>query len=779
SSALTFASSDKIDSLKNVINTSSADTTKIKALNKLGRELMYKNQDTAISLGKRALKLAEKVGDKKKIASTKNNLGIYYDIKNNNSKALKYHFNALDINKEINYKKGLAENYNNIGIIYWKQSKYPKALNYYFKSLNIKKEMDDKKHMASTLNNIGGIFFEQSNYPKALEYYFKSLEIEKDKKNQKGIASTYNNIGIIYFKQSDYSKALKYHFKALKIVKEKNNKRKISNNYNNIGNIYFEKSNYPKSLEYYYKALDIRKEMNLKKRVASSLSNISTALTTTCDKTDSTKQRVIEWAKSTEEWKKNKVINRNIKEKILSLAERYQKRALKIEKEMKYIKGMIYSFGNFGKIFGIRGQLQKATNFYKKEFRIADTINTLGQKKDAAIGLSEVYEKMGKNDSALKYHKLYSELKDTIFSKEKQKELGRQESKFKWKQKLIKKEKEQEKQQALAEERAQRQRVIIYSVSGGAVLILVFLGLLYNRFRIIRSQKEIIEEQKSQVETKKQEAEEQKQIAEEKNNEILDSINYASRLQEAILPPMSMFEKHLTEPFVLFKPKEKVSGDFYWLEVPSVGTHGRASLQREPIVYLAAADCTGHGVPGAMVSVVCSNALTKSLMEEGIREPGKILDRTRELVVETFGRSEKEIKDGMDISLCALNSKTNELQWAGANNPLWVIRPNAKEVEDIKPNKEPVGKFAGGTPFTSHTIQLEEGTSLYMFSDGFPDQFGGEKGKKYKAKRMKEFLLNIQNESMEKQRALMDKEFEEWKGENEQVDDVCVIGLKV
>jgi serine phosphatase RsbU (regulator of sigma subunit) len=184
-------------------------------------------------------------------------------------------------------------------------------------------------------------------------------------------------------------------------------------------------------------------------------------------------------------------------------------------------------------------------------------------------------------------------------------------------------------------------------------------------------------------------------------------------------------------------------------------------------------------VPGAMVSVVCSNALSKSLIEEGNHETGKLLDRTRELVIERFGRSEEEIKDGMDISLCALNTKTNNLMWSGANNPLWIIRNGESEIEEVKADKQPIGKYAKENPFTTHQIQLNEGDSAYIFSDGYPDQFGGEKGKKYKSGKMKRFLLSIVEKDAEQQRKMMLNEFESWRGDIEQIDDVCVIGFKI
>ncbi len=197
------------------------------------------------------------------------------------------------------------------------------------------------------------------------------------------------------------------------------------------------------------------------------------------------------------------------------------------------------------------------------------------------------------------------------------------------------------------------------------------------------------------------------------------------------------------------------------------------------LIYFAAADCTGHGVPGAMVSVVCSNVLTKALIEESRTKPAEILNRARELVIERFGRSENEINDGMDISLCAYNQQTGQLQWAGANNPLWIIRAGSEVIEEVKADRQPIGRYSFKSPFKNHEIQLKSGDSLYIFSDGYTDQFGGVKGKKYKTSKFKHFLLSIADKEMDTQRNLLNEEFENWQGTFEQIDDVCVMGVKV
>lgn len=255
-------------------------------------------------------------------------------------------------------------------------------------------------------------------------------------------------------------------------------------------------------------------------------------------------------------------------------------------------------------------------------------------------------------------------------------------------------------------------------------------------------------------------------LLEKKNQEILDSINYAKRIQSAILPPIDTFKSHLGESFILYEPKDAIGGDFYWLK------------ETNNEIIFAAADCTGHGIPGAMVSVVCNNALNQCIREFNVTSPDKILDKTRSIVEEQFATSQ-EVRDGMDISLCSINKTTRLLRWSGANNPLWIIRNGQAKIDEIKPNKQPIGKYELPEPFTEHQINLNVGDTIYIFTDGYADQFGGEKGKKFKPVNLRKVLLSIQDESMDMQRTIMIDTFKTWRGDLEQIDDVCVIGVRI
>jgi serine phosphatase RsbU (regulator of sigma subunit) len=267
------------------------------------------------------------------------------------------------------------------------------------------------------------------------------------------------------------------------------------------------------------------------------------------------------------------------------------------------------------------------------------------------------------------------------------------------------------------------------------------------------------------IKQRTREIEEQKHIVEEKNKEIIDSISYAKRLQQAILPSQKFIHENLNDTFILYKPKDIVAGDFYWME--KVGDW----------VLFAVCDCTGHGVPGAMVSVVGANSLNRCVNEFKLVQPAKILDKLTQLVEETFSQNESEVRDGMDMSICALNTKTLELHWAGANNPIWYIKNN--ELAEIKADKQPIGKYENRKPFTHHSVQLQTGDRIYLFTDGYADQFGGEKGKKFKYSQLKETILSYSFAPLDEQNKKLDEIFEKWKTNMEQTDDVCLWGVKV
>jgi len=269
----------------------------------------------------------------------------------------------------------------------------------------------------------------------------------------------------------------------------------------------------------------------------------------------------------------------------------------------------------------------------------------------------------------------------------------------------------------------------------------------------------------------KRQLELEKKRVERKNKDILDSINYAKRIQDAIFPPEELIKELFPQSFILFKPKDIISGDFYWVEKFDTKT------------FIAAVDCTGHGVPGALLSIVGYNLLSKSINERNHTRPDEILCELSNGIYQTLRQTIENtgIKDTMDIALCSIDRVTNMLEFAGAYNSLYLIRNN--QLTEIRADRFPIGVFLNGElrNFTNHQMQLEIGDAIYLFTDGYPDQFGGPKGKKLKYKEFQKILLSIQYLPINEQRAILDTTIEEWKNatDEEQTDDILIIGVKI
>jgi serine phosphatase RsbU (regulator of sigma subunit) len=294
--------------------------------------------------------------------------------------------------------------------------------------------------------------------------------------------------------------------------------------------------------------------------------------------------------------------------------------------------------------------------------------------------------------------------------------------------------------------------------------IIISLIIAFTIYRLLKT-----EQQKTKITEERNLSQLQRAILAEKNKEITDSINYAKRIQQSILPSFDLIKKHCPNHFVFYKPRDIVSGDFYWFKAIN-----------ENNLLIAAADCTGHGVPGAFVSFVCNSSLNSAISEFGVSDPSKILDKVSELVQASFSQyGEADVKDGMDIALCSLirTESGARLTYAGANNPICIIKN--KELVITEATKKPIGVSRLTDSFISHTIELSKGDIFYLFTDGFMDQFGGPKNKKYKSRNFYNLLHKISSESLDLQKNLLQKELQIWTGTNFQVDDVLVIGIQV
>lgn len=658
--------------------------------------------------------------------------------------AIYYTTEALNYAKNAKWEPGMGISYHQMGMFYSNKGDYTSSLKYLNQALALWSKHESgndqqlkanaKKRKPRTLSSIGIVYDNTGDYVKSIEYYLKALKYHETSGDKKGEATTLGNIGLVYYNLREYKTAMDFYNKAVAIDTELKNYDGLGRHYGNIAMSFEEQNMQDQALDYYFKALKLKEQYSNQYDVAYTLGNIGNAY--------GSKAEI-------------KGISPTEREVFYNNALEYDNKALKILQEIGDKNGIARNLGNIGIIYSKQRKTVEAERYLLKAITICDEIGMLNEKMDFEIILSEVYMTLGDYKKALLHYKSYSMAHDSIFNAEKDKELTTKQLNYEFEKKQaeieIKTKAEKEKIQAVSAEAHKKQQVIILSVAFFLLIVVVFSISLYSRFRITKKQKVIIEHQKEMVE--------------EKQKEIIDSMNYAKRLQRAILATPENITQQIPSNFLLYKPKDIVAGDFYFFETN--GEH----------IFLAAADCTGHGIPGALVSVVCANALTRSVKEFGLTDPGKILDKTRELVLETFKKSGEDVKDGMDISLCSFQKGLKTIKWAGAFNPFWYTNNNA--MIEIKADKQPIGLTENAKPFTTHTIQLESNEMFFLFTDGFADQFGGEKGKKFKYNNFEKLLLTNKNLSMNEQNTLLDTEFENWRGNLEQIDDVCVIGVRV
>ncbi|MES2568312.1 MAG: tetratricopeptide repeat protein [Bacteroidota bacterium] len=677
-----------------------------------------------------------------------NRLGELY-LRTEPPKARAYCLSALEISERINNHQGKINSSNTIANTYYLEGNYNSSLDYYLKALKVVEEIGDKKGIANGLMGIGNIYSAQGNYKLSLEYQLKSLKIRQELNDKDGIASCYNNIGIIYMEQKEFDKALEYQLKSLELKLEVGDRKGSSSSLGNIGTIYYEKGNYPLALEYQQKAFEIRKELNNK-------------------------------------------------------------------------KGIAMSFIDMGNIYEKQGKLTDAIQSELKAISVAKEVGYKSALKGAYLSLSAMYEKIDSTKNALEYYKLFTAIKDSIFNKEnsskliemqtrfdtdrKEKEIalltkGREIQALQAKQQQFEIEKHrmeslQNKMEALQRKREielkgrelhgeklkneaknkeikiqeaelKNQKMMRNITNGGLLLACLFAVVLFLGIRQKQKANKKLEQKNTEIaEAYKIIQLSRDQIA-EKNKNITDSINYAQRIQQAILPSKEEMDKYLKEYFILFRPKDIVSGDFYFY------------AEQNGKIIIAVADCTGHGVPGAFMSMIGNDMLNQIIMEKRITKPSEILNQLNKSMKRALKQeSEKlETTDGMDIAICAIDIETRKVEYAGAMRPLYFV---SGTFEKVLADNTSIGGFTSEDhQFTNHELDLKIGDTFYVFTDGYVDQFGGEKGKKFMTKNFQNLLSTIHTRPLEEQYEVLEHTLTTWRKEKEQVDDILVIGVKV
>jgi tetratricopeptide (TPR) repeat protein len=724
------------DSLQQVLQTAKHDTIRLRILNAMieaesDDKIWPAYNEQMKSLSEKLLSAQTNSAVTKTasryLADAFKNIGYYYNNQGDLVKAIDNYNKSLKICEGIGDKKRIESALRNMASIYNNQGNNSKALEYFNKSLKIQAEIGDKKNMASNLLSMGSIFYNQGDIPKALEYISKSLKVQEEIGDKMGMADAYNNMAYISKNQGDVPRALEYYNKSLKLKEETGDKEGIATAFHNIGSTYYSQGDTLKALEYFDKSLKIKEEIGNEHGIAYSLNNLG-------------------------------MIYKN--RGMLSIALEFSRKGLKIREKIGDAQGIPGSLNCIGSILLAQGQLAASKNYYEKAYQLSKEIRSPKNIEIAANGLKKVNEQLGNYKSAYFYYQEEMLMRDSIQNEKNYKASIQQRARYEYEKKFatdsIANVKEKEiKDMAITKQQLElkAKRNQQYALYGGLALLLLFAGFVLNRLKVTQKQKHIITQQKH--------------LVEEKHKEITDSINYAERIQRSFLATKDMLDQHLKDYFVFFRPKDVVSGDFYWAGELNNGNFA-----------FSVADSTGHGVPGAIMSILNISSIEKSIERE--TEPNSILNATRKIIIERLKKdgSKEGGKDGMDCSLLVLNQDRTQLWFAAANNPVFIVRENA--LIEYKPDKIPVGKHdRDSESFTLHTALLQKGDIIYALTDGFPDQFGGEKGKKYMIKNLKDFLLKISHLPLREQEQKLSNEFIAWKGENEQVDDVCIIGVRV
>ena len=596
------------------------------------------------------------------------------------------------------------------------------SYNYATQAFELAKKCGDVKRKLTAEMYQGLAKYFMSETDEALKLYFEALSEAEKIKFEIFIPQLLTNIGIAYEHQTKFKEALEIHNKALAIFTAQKDDKGQSLSYSNMGGVYYRMKKYKEAILYFLKAKDIVEKYGDKRPLSGVYNNLANVY---ADMKDNTK------------------------------ALEYYFKSLAIKKELNNKDGVAITTGNIGSVYCELKDYPNAIKYCNMAVDVCKEVGSDDLLKDTYYTLTACYEGMKNYQKAFDYLKLYSDLKDTIYNAESGKALAEMDVKFKSSEKdkelLVKdlKIKEQQSKQ-------QQQQTTVIFLCVGLLLAFIALFFIFKGYRDKQKAHTLIAHQK--------------ELVEEKQKEIIDSIQYAKRIQNALLTSNQYISKIFPEHFVLYRPKDIVSGDFYWI------------LKHNNETYIALADCTGHGVPGAFMSMLGINFLNEIIIEKNISSPAQILNTLRDEIIRSLNPegSIDESKDGMDMVLCKYNSQTHLLTYAAANNSLYIYHQSDKTLKEYKPDKMPIGKQSDVLAnFTEHSIQLAKGDTLYCFTDGYADQFGGAKGKKFKYKQLEDILLANNSTSMQHQKDALEKAFDDWKNKLEQVDDVTVIGIKI
>lgn len=738
-SSVSFA--QNTDSLENLLSEDISESEKKNILIQLCEGYKDSNPNAMRLYAEELITISQNDTSSNSYAWAQYYLGDYYYLTNDFDNTEKYFQSAYDIFQKRENSIGALKSATFLANIYFFRDRYKTALNFAESGLDLAYEVNDKAVQSNLLALICDIYTYMERYNLAIQHCVQSLKIKEEMEIKKGKEITLNTIGLIYQELGTYQRAKEYLYDALVLAKENGEPYNIATTYSNIGNFHLATGNVKSALESFRNAMKIDSASQDKTGLAYSFFDIGKVYLS-----------------------KNEIDQ--------ALTNFRKAKELAKEQNMPELQARIGL--ETGEIFIARSDYQGAIQELKNSVTIAQKINSSSILKDTYQKLSKLYDKMGDKNNALIHMKLFMLESERKFKEENIRSIAEIEALYN----IEKKEKEIDllkKDNAIKELQAEKRSFFITTLSIGLLLLIILIIILYNRNKLknranqaLNEQNIAIKEQKHEIETQKEELAETSNKLSDKNQQITDSITYAKQIQDSLLPQLPTVKEILPESFIFFKPRDIVSGDFYWF----------TNLENK--IAIALVDCTGHGVPGAFMTVLANSLLNQIVIETGITSPDLIVSLLDQKIQQNLHQQQLENAntDGLDIGLVLIDSKNKKIEYTGAKIPLYIYQNNKLEI--IKPNRNSVGSTQqADKSFSKQEIKYEQGSIIYMASDGFQDQFGGVENKKYMKSNFRKLLAENAEKTIKEQQDYIEEEFIKWRGSNPQTDDILIIGFKL
>lgn len=652
---------------------------------------------------------------------------------NNNLDSTFFYCNeATKYAERMNSKKGVADSQYERAYAVFYSGKPDSALKMYTNLLKDYRSLGDSSKVASCYNKMGFIHREKGDPVAALLHYNQALRSNKNEADKSEAGNSYLNIGVIYHDQDNLTDALKYELLGLSMYEASGDNKRTANALARIGNVYLDMKQDSSALLYYQRSLALSQQTNNNRLVAICLNNMAMIYS---DRGD------------------------------LERAAAMYQQALKIREEIGDRNGVAILLNNIGEVYGQRKMIDSALHYVNRSLEISTELQFKDMMATNYLSLASIYYAKGDYKTAYEYYSKYHATYEQLNGEESRKRIDELNASLENERKQRKID-QLSSESAIREAALEQERTKGWLLAIGFVAVLIVAIVIWRNMRRTRKVNVLLEEQKTEIAG-------QKKIVEEQHRDIVDSINYALRIQHAVMPSKEYLKELFPESFLIYKPRDIVSGDFWWV------------TRKNNLKIIAVADCTGHGVPGAFMSLIGTSLLNEIVNEKGVTQPDAILNLLTEKVVRALRQNEDRdsMSDGMDIALAVIDEDLDVMHFAGANNSIYFSTTD-RQIHELKGDRQPIGYYLDRhKQFTLQSVPLADITNIWMCTDGYADQFCGIPGayysKKYKYSRLKTKLSAVQQTSATQQRDELVREFETWKGNMFQVDDVLIAGIRL